>query len=185
MSGRCETWSACFAGDDSQNFPSLVRQLEVARSGDDDRAEQVRILTTRLNKSALQLRDSLHETVNKANNWLWGRYYCPLQYFTVYIQIFLQTRFKTWAWTTNVTCIATWLLPNYPVPVGECPQYASVFTDRLLMWRDWTRLTVPPFRPRSLNSLNQNSITHGIEPMKPAKQLFLIQHQTPLAGRRA
>lgn len=52
MSGRRETWSACFAGDDSQNFLSLVRQLEVAPSDDDDRAEQVRILTTRFNKSA-------------------------------------------------------------------------------------------------------------------------------------
>lgn len=98
----------------------------------------------------------------------------------------IQYVLNMWGWTTNVTCITTWLFPH---------QWAACSTGRMSTICIYVHrqapdvkrldLTVLPFSPRSLNSLNPKAITYGIYPIKAATQLFFlfIQHQTPLAGR--
>ncbi len=57
---------------------------------------------------------------------------------------------------------------------GRVSTYASVFTDRLLMERDLTCMTVLPFSLRPLNPRKPKAMNYGTDPKEAVTQLCVL-----------
>lgn len=164
----------------ARNVLSSVRQLEVARSGDDDRAEQVTILTTRLNKSAFQPRDSLPETVNKQLTL--GSILLSFAIFScvhtdIFIDMVLNNKCHMYhnLTITQLPCSSGRMSTICICVHGQTPDVKRL--DSL----DSSSISPKVFELSK--SKLYNSWYRSNETCKAA--FFLIQHQTPLAGRQA